>query len=224
MIDEYICANDVSGHRVGTFYVSNQYPICYIPITKNAHTWATSYFVDMLNWKMKHDECMKIYDNLSWKVMSSIQYHRKIVILRNPIARWLSGIVQYFYTHFDDNVEISDNIINYLFSKIHFDEHTLPQINFLHNLEVASIDFFDMDDNLDYNLNSYLQNKIPNEYVPIPTTLRKNKISGKMIQDKLLYDRLRKSITYDIRLRQKIQDFYKQDYELLESIKFYGSN
>jgi hypothetical protein len=224
MIDEYICANDISGHRVGTCYVSSNYPIVYIPITKNAHTWATSYFSDILHWQMKHDECMRVYDSLAWHINSTIQYHKKIVILRNPIGRWMSGIVQYFYTHFDDDVEITDHIINYLFSKIHFDEHTLPQINFLHNLELASIDFFDMDDNLEVKLNDYLKNQITNEYVPIPITLHKNKTSSKMIQDKKLYAIIRKNVTYNRNLRQKIHDFYKQDYELLESIKFYGSN
>lgn len=221
-----ICAADVSGHRVGSFYVSSIYSLLYIPINKNASTWAISYFKNSLKWNLQFDDAMRIYDHNLWNVSSTIAHYRKIVILRDPIDRWISGIIQYVFSYFPDTLDINnDDLINYFFAKIYLDPHTLPQVNFLHNLDIKSIDFFMVNEKLEHNLDIYLSKKIPSEYVSIPKNLYKNStLTDKTDVDILLHNKLRNIIDNDSNYRSKIMSFYKSDYDLIENVTFYAAN
>jgi hypothetical protein len=223
MLEKNICAINI-GHHIGNFYISDNYPLVYIPICKNASTWATNYFSNVLKWKMQGDDCIKIYNHNAWQIFSALKYHRKIIILRDPIDRWISGIVQYAYTYFPDEYEMNDTMIEYFFSKIYFDHHTFPQVNFIHNLKIKTCDFFIMNEQLEYNINHYLQKNIPLEYQPIPSTLEKNETKNKSTLDNVLYNKLRQIILSDNNYKNKIQQFYKLDYELINGVTFYEAN
>lgn len=218
---QHICAFDIFETNVGRIYLSNRYPIAYIPISKNASTWAKNYFSNTLNWKLDSDESIKLFNHNGWCIFSTLKFYRKIVILRDPIDRWISGIIQYFYTYVSDNFIINDEILDYFFAKICFDHHTMPQVNFLHNLQIDTIDFFMMNENLEHNLNNYLFSNLPNEYIEIPNELYKNKTS---IMDKSVYDKIKELINTNPKYRNKITNFYKLDYQLINSVKFYEAN
>lgn len=222
-MSDYICAQDCSGHRLGTYYVSKLYPVAYIPIMKNASTWAKLYFENMLKWEMNHDDCARLLDSTAYNLISTLKWHRKIVILRDPIERWITGILQYivtYYPNFDYKQVNDDSLIEYLFTKIYFDEHTLPQVNFLHNQNIDSIDFFNLDNNLSFNLQRYLSDKIPSEFIPIPDDLYKNSTdTNKMQIDLDLRERLRTFVANPY-YKNKLVKFYRDDYELISNVKF----
>lgn len=223
VLEKNICAVDI-GHSIGNFFISNNNPLVYVPIPKNASTWAKNYFSNTLKWRLQSDDCIKIYNHNFWQICSVLKYHRKIVILRDPIDRWISGIVQYVYTYFPDDFDISDKMIDYFFSKVYLDHHTLPQVNFIHNLKIKTVDFFMVNDELENNLNHYLMKNIMNEYKGIPELLPKNQTQYKASVDIALYDRLKQIIDTNIIYNNKIKEFYKLDFELIEGVTFYEAN
>ena len=61
-------------------YTNGEY--AYIPILKNAHTWLTQVFRDGLKWDPVSDP-------------KEISHCKKIIVLRDPAERWISGMATY---------------------------------------------------------------------------------------------------------------------------------
>jgi hypothetical protein len=72
-----------------------------------------------------------------------------IVILRNPVTRWVSGIIQYLYGELSYET-ISNEVSDIIFSKIEFDDHTAPQTDFLVGIDdyLSKCIFFYCDEKL----------------------------------------------------------------------------
>lgn len=214
---------DQFDHKIGSFYISEKHPVCYIPIPKNASTWSTSYFRDILNWQWGKDDSIRS-DHNYWKLWSTINYHRKIVILRDPLERWVSGVCEYVSKTVPD-FEINKMFIGYLFNKKLFDAHTVFQVNFINNLEVDKIDFFYVNENLEKNLTNYLSKTITLEYKPIPINLYRNDSSEvKKNQEQLLIQLLKELLEKNANLKSDLMNFYQSDYKLINSVKFYEAN
>lgn len=210
-------------HRIGSFYKSHIYPIVYIPIPKNASTWASLYFREILKWGLYTEETMR--NEMPWLVdISSLKFHKKLVILNDPVERWIRGVSQYLTTAMPDLVWITDkDFMKFIYTHVLFDTHTLPQVNFLHNLNTEDMDFLKMDKNLERNLSEYLKQYIPEEFVSIPDDLFKNKTpldSNKFF----LNERFKQLTNTDPKYKQMIIDMYEEDYKLISNIKFYEAN
>lgn len=219
-----ICARDISGHRAGAVFTSFKSPYVYIPIKKNASGWGKSYFCDVLGWQMFFDDSVRLVDDNNWKHLSSLKLHKKLVILRDPVERWTSGIIQFIFDNYKgfkiQNI-FDTNFINFLFHRVLFDEHSVPQINYLHNFEIDTCVFFYQNSNLEVNIEDYLSKTIPNEFIPIPKNLYKNDLfSDKTHIDIELHKKL-STCLLDEYYRSKIERFYKLDYDLINSVKFY---
>jgi hypothetical protein len=106
----------------------HDHALVYVNIPKNASTW------------MKH-----VFKPAQDSNFHEIKYRKihYLVILRDPIDRWISGFAQAqvgttpfhssHYTHMGwDQV----------FKKIIFDNHTEPQVSFLHGLDTKNITWF----------------------------------------------------------------------------------
>jgi len=206
-------------HRIGTYYIANTCNLAYIPIPKNASSYATHYFKDVLKWQLGCDEAIRQIDHNYFKLWSCIKHQRKIVILQDPLTRWIKGISQ-----FAININLNNReLLDFLFTYVDFDDHTTPQVNYIHNLDTDDIDFFKLDENLDLNLNTYLASKIPNEYIVIPKNLYKNK-TKEGSRKYLLQNKLKSIIDNNESIKQKIVNYYVDDYKLLNNIKFYGTD
>jgi hypothetical protein len=210
-------------HRIGTYYVSNTYNLLYVPIPKNASQYVTHYFKDVLKWQLGCDEAIRQLDHNYFKLWSCIKHQRKIVILQDPLARWIKGISQFAIQVLPNLDPNNDELLKLLYTHMDFDDHTTPQVNFIHNLDTDDIDFFKLDENLDLNLNTYLASKIPNEYVVIPDNLYKNETKEYSCKYSL-QNKLKSIIDNDESIKQKIINYYMDDYKLLNTIKFYGTN
>lgn len=210
----------ISGHQLGSLFCSKINPYVYIPIPKNASTWATAYFSKHLNWEKGRDYSLYSdhhYDHL----FSTIKYQRKIVILRDPIDRWITGISQYIFQHVPDLDLNNKQFYQYFFSKKVFDEHTDFQVNFIRYLELKTVDFFKVDNNLYFNLDTHLKKMLPNEHKPIPTNLEKNRSStDKAIRHPMLQLHLKKMLTENKDYLNSLQNFYHSDYNLINNITF----
>lgn len=209
-------------HRIGSYYASTTYNVVYVPIPKNASMWASNYFKDVLKWGYDWDDAIRQIDHGYHHIWSNIKRHRKIVFLQDPLTRWIKGIGQ-FATSVLPNINPDNNeLLDFLFAHIEFDEHTMPQVNFIHNLVTDNVDFFNVDSSLKTNLNNYLKDKVPNEFVPIPEDLYKN-ITIEHSPKYFLQNKIKSIIDENNTIKQRIIDYYHMDYKLLDNIKFYGS-
>ena len=69
---------------------------------------------------------------------------RYLVLLRDPMDRWISGIKQWMATNNYVPGEFSDHAWDLVYQHLMFDDHTMPQYRFLLGLPIRSIDAVDV--------------------------------------------------------------------------------
>jgi len=198
-----------------------------INIPKNASSY-------MLDWAGRHGWTSGIAgDNCSWHLVKEM-----IVVLRDPLDRWYSGIAQYLNTYilsvqgpngpifpndpcteFDKTMTANEFIANYnqvverlIFDQINrFDDHVWPQVEFFSNiLPDVPRKYFWLDSNFNENISNYLQFARLNN---LDTNSGTNNINMITLQ-KFFKQRL--SIRPEIQAR--VQKAYAQDYALIKTI------
>ena len=219
----------------------------YVNIPKNASSWMKNNFGGWFyNFRTN-----KFYQNvpLSDSEIESILKNSKppvyVIILRDPIDRWLSGAAQVFFECPPDDPEFfmnySDNLI---FNTVVFDEHTAPQTLFLKDIDLSRVVWFDCTDNLSDQLVEWSQNKFninpkpasdydENVYkisklnklqhldnTPLRLNWTDNSSNWTMMQ---CIDALKHRLFSKPEHVKKLKEFYKDDYTLRESVKFYGT-
>jgi len=164
-------------------------------------------------------------NNVDWSSVNNV-----IIILRDPIERWVSGISQYLKGCIIDtrispkSVSVSDFLKKYnnvveklLFDQPNmFDDHVWPQYCFFENIfPELNRTYFYVNENLESNLRTKLN--------------LKNVDSSGLDYHKSLDDEELKILTEffsekvylpngDSDLYQKLKDCYKKDYDLLDSV------
>ncbi len=207
MIDflEYYKTKD---HIFGECMSKSDSDLMYIHIPKNASSWTKP---NLLDWQWEFYNYHT--DNL---------YHKHaLVVLRDPVDRWLSGIAEYMYLkHRDlDLAKISNAMLDLIFERIAFDDHTDQQILFLQNLDLNRCTFFWCDKTYREKFSKFLgQNNMPNEYykynfqhVTAEEPVRNN-------FKKFFTNTINNNSKY---LRQ-LEWYFSKDYKLIESVKFYA--
>ena len=111
-------------------YVSPDNKFYFHLIPKNASKFISGHLGD-IGWKPVHS-------------LDKFDYKHKLVILRDPIARWVSGIIEFFYINnmIHENFEDDWNVYKKLL--IHQpvqDAHTLSQIEFLYDVPLDDMQF-----------------------------------------------------------------------------------
>lgn len=133
-------------------YKSPKHDYFYVRLPKNAGTFTVN-ILSNFGWK-------KIpYDKLPKNFATDF---KKLVIVREPIQRYISGIAQDYFEN--DLINKSNNIldfdcaqdIEYLFERIVFTPHTGRQIDILDGFDTNTCVFFNVDENFSKNLFDYL--------------------------------------------------------------------
>jgi hypothetical protein len=207
----------------------------YINIPKNASSWMKNnfggWFYNFRTNKFDQSVPSEVEDLL--KNPNPPTY---VIILRDPIERWLSGAAQAFYECPPDDpgffMNYSDNLI---FNTIVFDEHTAPQTMFLKNVDLSRVLWFDCTDDLTDQIVTWSQDKFAIDPKPashykenaykisklnVPQRLDTNPSNWTMMQ---CIDALKHRLFGNPEHVKKLKEFYKDDYALRESIKFYGT-
>lgn len=207
---------------------------CYVPITKVYSTYLRRALpaaeFDIHSWQW-HKISGSVPDR------NSVQY---LVALRDPVERWVSGIVEHWCrAQPDRDWSMTDNY-DWLFDQIEFDVHTLPQIQFLdlvpmdrcvwlwapatgiqchtwwHDHDVDLRPVLDADRNLGnarpqiwFDHGSRLAHPIPGAVPSVPSWQIQHTVRWLLDQDSSRVARVR--------------DHYRDDYTIINSVKFYGS-
>jgi hypothetical protein len=191
------------GHVYGECMSDINSDIMYVHIPKNASSWTKP---NLLDW--------------GWDFYN---YHNDkldktaIVVLRDPVERWISGICECLALYHPSFDLQSRETIELIFDRVCFDDHCERQINFIHGLDINKCIFLWCDQNYRKNFSQLIT-----EYLGV------NKYDR--------YEYQKESKNCPIRSKFKtiflnelenpkylgsIKDYFRRDYELIDKITFY---
>jgi hypothetical protein len=209
----------------------------YVNIPKNASSWMRNNFGGH-SYNFRNNTLVNYLpgDSEHEFILQNPTPPTYVLILRDPISRWLSGSAQAFFNCPPDSLDFfmnwSDELI---FNTIAFDEHTAPQTMFLKDVDLSQVVWFDCTDNLadqlaewsqgkfnitpipasDYKYNDYKISKLDKPQGPLSNPLNWTPMQ--------CIDALQHRLYSSLKHIEKVKNFYKTDYELRESVKFYGT-
>ncbi len=187
----------------------------FIPIPKNASTYVESFFNISLG--SKSIENFKYGKPLAGK--------KTIVILRDPLDRWVSGITQHFWARHKMINDLSDSglLWKYITNQYALDEHTELQSRFLETANTDDLTFFKQGPDLEKSIRDFVKfelNVKEEAWIDKRHLLNYNKSSNAWSKS-LIKDYLSAMLRTDADLVEKIKKFYKHDYDLINTVKFY---
>jgi len=185
------------GHRLGECWVDKINNISYINIPKNASSFVKGVLIGSGGFWHHSETLVNSTENL--------------VMLRDPIDRWCSGITQYLYN------SKQDLSINEIFDRITFDDHTDLQTYFLQGVDLSRATFMLVNDNLRKNFNNWIYNRGYRTNVDIAIEYNASKDDNRQTT-KEYYIKL---LEQNPELVLKLQKYFEEDYKLIGGVKFY---
>ena len=183
--------------------------LMYVYIPKNASSWTKPNLLDW-GWEFYNYHTDNLYNK------------HALVVLRDPINRWLSGIAEYFYLkHRDfDSIQINRHFLDLIFDRVAFDDHTESQILFLQNLDLDKCTFFWCDTEYRNNFSHYLKSiNMPNKYY--------NYEYQHVTENEPVRSKFKKIFKHALennsKYKQQLEWYFAKDYKLINSVKFYTS-
>lgn len=152
-------------------------------------------------------------------------YESSVVVLRDPIERWISGITTYLNLYVADKNDldsflkgIKDNkwFFELLFEKITFDDHTEKQIYFLKPFDLSNCFYFYLDNMFEFRFSQfYLGEGIKINFNHEFKNIKTNDSVHKFFTE-FLFD------SKNAKYKERLKKHYAEDYELINSVTFYG--
>ena len=169
----------------------------YVPITKCASTFISNFLQG------------PDFDSHEWNFVGNQGYHNPpprdqtwhMTVLRDPLDRWISGIVHWL-SHRSDWLDMIPKV----FDQIEMDIHTTPQSWFLSDIDFDRTVWIQYRKNLE-NHSWFAQH---GWHLPTVPDYSKNITRSGHIKEHLL-DHL------DLARRDRIRDFYQKDYDLIRT-------
>ena len=190
-------------HRGSDFglWLTNSLNLGYVNIPKNASSFIKEELLS-LGWQFGH------YHGHTGTI--------KLVVLRDPVDRWCSGIAQFYGLYFQDKKRLTDEELKLIFDLVVLDDHTEKQGYFLNQIDTDDCVFFKFGETLNKSLHTFLnQYNINNTFLvrTIPT-----------FSNLPIKSQIKQELISNEKYVKRIQQFYHQDYALINQIKFYEPN
>lgn len=183
----------------------------YAWIYKNAHQSLRTFFYN-LKFNTEYNNSRLIPSN-----------ERIIVVLRDPIERWISGVTQYISGRMP-SIILTDDIIKIFIDHLVIDLHLETQTKFLHGIKFDQCVFFNLDQNLEDNLKNYLENEYQttieftldhkNDYKQdIGKVHNKLRLQDFLSNNKIEHENIKRALDIDYQLFNEVSQsngFYKK--------------
>ena len=195
---------------------SKEHNLVYVPILKNAHMWGLSFF--SLNFGCSEPV---VIQEKNFKLFEDSIF---LVILRDPIDRWISALTQYLIIAFEDPVKILDDLIikKLITDGIIFDNHAKLQLDELIGIDEQKIVCFRCDENLEKNISNF---SLINFNTPTASVghLSNFNVSAYNDTTQFLYPKIKNMVYEDVEIMNKLKRFYAKDYLLIDNLQIEGS-
>lgn len=177
------------GHHLGECWYGQG--ITYVHIPKNASSFIKGCLLG--SHKFTHSDTL-------------VKNNKYLVVLRDPIERWVSGMAQY---------EINSKLSDIPYEQITLDDHTERQVYFLQSVDLTKCDFIMVDDQLTNNLNLWF--KAHNYKVDT------NSLPTFNAGQEELKTKYQTIIDNDSDFMLKLKQHFADDYKLINRVKLYGN-
>jgi hypothetical protein len=214
------------GHSFGEGLVSPDQQFFSLKIPKNASSFLVKNLVE-LDWEHANIE--------DWPESNLL------VVLRDPIDRWISGMVEYLFLYHEPTISQLSAPFNYeflpllgerlglslLFERMSFDDHTERQCSFLQNVSLSKITWFRFDEGLKTNLSNFLTLQGYKNTLNEATKVNSNDTDTDP-EIATLKRKLKELLTFavqkDPRKRSNLEQWMWCDTELYNQVAFYDAN
>jgi len=190
----------------------------FIPIPKNA----SSYTENIL--KLQCGVTTKVPDNF---ITNPIQLSKKkIVVLREPYKRYISGLLEYLY-----RAQISSDQVDFddLFKTFAFDEHTSLQVQFLKGIDTDTSIFLKLGSSYSIDLAHLIQHKLHidqkfpgGEFTGWRYNRTYNRTSTRPEKVAML-DKLTEYLDNHEEVVLSLKEYLIPDYNLFNNVQFYNN-
>jgi len=196
------------GHIFGQCYSNVDNNLVYINIPKNASNWVKENIL-RLNW-------------------SATNYHSHdfsqstifLVVLRDPVERWISGIAEYFVRYHPTIKNFPQELLEIIFDIVSLDDHTEKQSYFLHQIRKDCTYFFNCKD-ISRTFPSFLSNQgIENNFQDTAPVYVTDEYAAQYFYKNYFTELLNSNSRY----LNKIKTHFKDDYDLISQVRFYNND
>ncbi len=193
------------GLTYGGGRINPEHELFYLNIPKNASGFLDRLFSDS-GWTVA---------NLNTMDTNKISC---VIVLRDPVDRWISGVTQYLVTVMGHSVgqrfvdEYNHVVEQLLFDQVIFDDHTMPQYYFFDQVQYKfSNQYFLFDSTVTQRLRA--------RFALSPATEFEANDSASDANKKIMIDFIRNRINNNKNLYQHIKSKYQQDYRIINSVQ-----
>jgi hypothetical protein len=204
---------DGDDYFFGSCLVSHSVDFMYVPIEKNVTKVVRSI---LLRKQFQEDN---FHDAKKYNTPA-------MIILRDPVDRWISGIVEYLLLVYMDTRQSLNNITRHqltpqkVFDQLIFDAHTFPQSWFLRGI-TAPCDYIWFDEDKKSHLIDTVSKYLAKHGINVNGTEYGYDQSLVSAEKQSLTKQYKDLLANDADLLHRVKNFYADDYRLIESIKFY---
>lgn len=194
------------GHYQGECMSHPDSDYMYVYVPKNASSWTKPNLQDW-GWEFYNYKTDHLDKN-------------PLVVLRDPIDRWISGIAEYL-TLYHSTFNIADpETLELIFDQITFDDHTERQVYFLDGLDADRCTFFLCDENYRVNFSKFMTELYgPNRY----DRYNYQHVSENSPERKKFKNIFSNAINNNSKYTDRLREHFALDYKLIEQVKFYGT-
>ena len=208
MID-FIEYYKTKGHVFGECMSKANTDLMYVNIPKNASSWTKPNLKDW-GWENYNYHTDRLY------------HKHAIVVLRDPLERWLSGIAEYMYLYHRnlDTAHFSNCFFDLVFDRIAFDDHTEQQVLFIEGLDPDNCTFFWCGTQYRDLFSQFLNSRgMSNRYF--------NYDYQHVTKDEPIRNHFKQTFQHALEKNSKyitnLDNFFSKDHKLIRSIRFYDS-
>lgn len=198
------------GYTYGECATRSDHDYYYINIPKNSSSWAGTLLAHWCVWTRTNYHT------------HDLSHKTALILLRDPVDRWISGIGEYvslYHKRFD--VELcNDQMIDWIFDRVAFDDHTERQSLFIDGIDQDRAVFFWCDQNLSANFTKFLyQSNLINDTFVMP---QRENVGDQIPLRSQVQNYFHTLVQQRPKLEQKLKSYYAQDYDLIAHLKFFS--
>ena len=195
------------GHIFGECMSHQDTNLMYVNIPKNASSWTKP---NLRDWG---------WENFNYHT-DNLYHKHALIVLRDPIQRWLSGISEYITLyHKDIEINFNPSFFDIIFDRIAFDDHTDRQILFLQELDLQNCTFFWCNKRYRELFSIFLNNNgMPNTY----NRYQYQNVSEDSKEKKLLKETFSTTLFANSKYLNNLKEYFSEDYQLIKSVEFYA--